>query len=50
MATFDDYLREVRLSLERFDSMSLEMQGVERDRFIKWLELKNSQRAPGTTC
>ena len=34
MASFDDYLREVRLSVEQFDNMSLEMKEVERGRFI----------------
>ena len=41
--TFDDYLREVRLPAGHFDTMSPEMQAVERDRYITWLELRNQQ-------
>ena len=47
MASFDDYLREVRLSVEQFDNMSLEMKEVERGRFIEWLKLKNPQSTAG---
>ena len=47
-ASFDDYLREVRLPVAQFDSMSLEKQKVERGRYIKWLELRSQPTtAPG---
>ena len=49
MASFDDYLREVRLPVEQFDSMSLEMKEVERGRFIEWLKLKNPQPTAGNS-
>ena len=39
--TFDDYLREMRLSVEKFDGMDPVTQEVERGRFIEWLKLKN---------
>ena len=42
--TFDDYLREMRLSVEKFDGMDPVTQGVERGRFIEWLKLKNQTR------
>ena len=41
MASFEEYLREVRLPVAQFDSMSLEKQEVERSRYIKWLELRS---------
>ena len=39
--TFDDYLREMRLSVEKFDGMDPVTQEGERGRFIEWLKLKN---------
>ena len=42
--TFDDYLREMCLTVEDIKAMSPEMQGVERGRFIEWLKLKNQTR------
>ena len=39
--TFDDYLREMYLTVEDFKAMSPETQEVERGRFIEWLKLKN---------
>ena len=45
MASFDDYLREGRLFDDYNKATLLEKQEV----YNKWLELKNSQRAPGTT-
>ena len=46
--SFDNYLRDVRLSVEDFAGMSQELQELQRDRYIKWLELKNPQPAEGT--
>ena len=43
MTTFDDYLREVRLSVEQYDSLPPEAKGVERGRYVEWLKVKNPQ-------
>ena len=39
--TFDDYLREMYLTVEDIKAMKPETQEVERGRFIEWLKLKN---------
>ena len=46
MAAFEDYLREVRMSVEEYDRLSSDMKGQIS---IEWLKLKNSQPAPGNT-
>ena len=44
MAKFEDYLREVRMAVEEYDSLSPDMKG---QIFIEWLKLRNSQPVPG---
>ena len=48
MTTFDDYLREVRLSVEQYDSLPSEAKGVEICRYGEWLKLKNPQPQPAS--
>ena len=49
MATFDDYLREMHLPVEKFDALPVDAQENYRVRYLKWLELKNQQPASGNT-
>ena len=48
MTTLDDYLREVRLSVEQYDSLPPEAKGVEKGRYVEWLKLKNPQPQPAS--
>ena len=49
MTSFDDYLREVRLSVENFDALPADAQERYRiNGYNEWLKLKNQQPDPGS--
>ena len=48
MASFDDYLADIKITEEAFNMLREDAKKEYRILYIEWLKLKNSQRAPGT--